>query len=144
MHLITYISTATFPAEQAYEMLANIEKVAKLENGKRNVTGVLFFVNGKFLQVMEGEEAILRDLMRNIEADDRHSDVSYLIDTSVEKRGFNDWNMDSFHLSNCTVFTLENLQNLTESFKKNLLPRSDALIDYYKILLGQKTARVLS
>ena len=125
-------------------MLANIEKVAKVENGKRNVTGVLFFVNGKFLQVIEGEESALRELMHNIEADDRHRDISYLIDTSVEKRGFNDWNMDSFHLSNCTVFTLENLQNLTESFKKNLLPRSDALIDYYKILLGQKTAQALS
>lgn len=141
MHLITYISTAKFDNERADDVLRDIGKTAKLENGKRNITGVLFLVNDKFLQVLEGEEAILRDLMRNIEADERHGEITYLIDTEVEKRGFNGWDIDNFHLNNCAVFTFENLKNLTESFQKNLLPRSDALVDYYKILLGQKTGK---
>ena len=137
MHLIAYISDITEEAGDADAVLEDIVRVAKAENPKHVITGVLFFLDGKFLQIIEGEEPELRALMRNIEGDARHRNIEYLVDTPVEKRGFKDWNMDSFYLDSGRSFDAPTLKDLTESFKKNLLPRSDMLAYFYKALLRQ-------
>jgi hypothetical protein len=105
-----------------------------------NVTGVLFYVNRKFLQAVEGREEDLRRLMANIEKDPRHKNVQYLIDTPVMERGFKRWDMDAFYLGRNQPFDAETLRALTESFRHILLPRSDVLVRYYKMLLKKKAA----
>lgn len=137
LHLITYISDFALPASEADLTLRKIVQTAQRENPRRQITGVLFFINGKFLQIIEGEEAHLRQLMRNIEADPRHGHVEYLIDCPVDKRGFQQWNMDSFNLDAESKFSALTLRDLTESFKKNLLVRSDSLVFYYRALLAK-------
>ena len=139
MHLIAYVSQAPGLANKEF-LLEDIVTVAKRENPKRGITGVLFYHDGHFLQVIEGEESSLRSLMSNIEADPRHSEVNYLIDTKTESRGFRQWNMDSFDLGSDRKIDRGVLTELTESFKKNLLPRSDMLVFYYKALLKMKAA----
>ena len=88
MHLITYMSDYTGTDDQVKQDLVNITKTAKVENALREITGVLFYMEGKFLQVMEGEEDVLRSLMLNIEKDPRHKNIIYLIDTSIENAVF--------------------------------------------------------
>ncbi len=139
MHMIAYISDFTGGKSEIDAVLNDIVKVAKVENQKRVITGVLFYLGGQFLQIIEGEDAALRLLMVNIEKDERHKNIEYLIDTKVEKRGFDQWNMDSFHLGAGKVFSRQSVKDLTESFKKNLIPKSDMLSFYYKTLLKQKT-----
>lgn len=135
MHLITYMSDYTGTDDQVKQDLVNITKTAKVENALREITGVLFYMEGKFLQVMEGEEDVLRSLMLNIEKDPRHKNIIYLIDTSIEKRGFYDWNMDSFNFSNGQKFNVDNMRAISNSFSQNLLPRSDTLVMFYKKIL---------
>lgn len=139
MHLIAYVSSFNAKKYDPDEVLEEIVNVAKVENAKRQITGVLFYLNGVFLQIIEGEEALLRQLMSNIEKDKRHSNIEYLIDTKVEQRGFQKWNMDSFHLDSKQKISRDTIKDLTEGFKINLLPRSDMLAYYYKALLKQKT-----
>lgn len=139
MHLIAYVSEIA-DQKNHETIIENIVQTAKTENAKRSITGVLFYHEGHFLQVIEGAEDTLRSLMRNIEADPRHSDISYLIDTKTESRGFRQWNMDSFDLGKDKSINSGVLTELTESFKKNLLPRSDMLVFYYKALLKMKAA----
>ena len=119
-------------------------RTAKRENAKRGITGVLFCVDGVFLQVIEGEEENIRQLMRNIESDPRHRDIGYLIDTAVEERGFGQWNMDGFVLKEGTIFNGEVLKDLTESFRVNLVPRSDKLVSYYKFLINHENRLTVS
>lgn len=139
MHMIAYLSTFLETSPQAQSSIDDIVRVAKAENSKRNITGVLFYVDGKFLQVIEGREEDLRHLMQNIERDPRHRDIEYLIDTEVDKRGFGQWNMDVFPLDDEKIFDHDTLVALTESFQANLVPRSDSLVFYYKTLLRQKS-----
>ena len=138
MHMIAYISEFNGEKENVDQLLKDVVKVAKIENQKRHITGVLFFHDNKFLQIVEGKEGDLRQLMDNIRKDNRHLNVEYLIDTKVEQRGFQEWNMDKFHLDSEQKISRDVLKNLTESFKKNLLPRSDMLVSYYKILTQQQ------
>ena len=135
LHLITYLSDYVGTAADAGQTAADIVAVAKAQNPPHEITGVLFFTRGKFLQVIEGPEDELRQLMRNIEADTRHKNVQYVIDTPVARRGFAQWNMDFFALDEKAVFTAERLRELTAEFENALLPRADLLVMYYKQLL---------
>lgn len=136
MHLIVYTSQLSVISDDIDAILQSIEKIAKVENAKHGITGVLLFFKGKFLQIIEGDEAKLQSLMKNITHDTRHNKIQILIDQKIDKRGFSEWNMDSFNLDGKKLVNFESLKKLTESFKRNLLPNSDELMFYYKALLG--------
>lgn len=139
LHLIVYMSSATPDCDKnVTSELKNIISVARRENAAHAITGLLFYLDRKFLQIIEGPEAKLRQLMTNIERDNRHRDLHYLIDTPVEMRGFKDWSMESFHLGTGQVFDENTLKKITTSFKKNILPRSDMVHFYYKTLLAEQ------
>ncbi len=140
LHMIAYTSTYTGQPQDVDATLDAIVAVAQRANKAHNVTGVMFFLDSQFLQVIEGREADLRNLMRNIEADPRHTGVEYLIDTEVETRGFRRWSMDKVNLNRDMRFDAETLRDLSDSFSNNLLPRSDMLVFYYKALLAQNPA----
>ena len=141
VHMIAYVSDVAISKETLDAEIDEIVRVAKRENKQRHITGVLFHVDGKFLQVIEGDERELRILMKNIESDKRHVNLAYIIDTPVTTRGFKKWNMDVFRLGRGQIFDAATLEGLTDSFKKSLLPRADMLVRYYKVLLREKKAR---
>ena len=146
MHMICYMSKY-IGSEDVSDVLLDIKSVSVENNRQNMITGALFFHEGTFLQVIEGEEKPLRELMARISEDPRHDEVEMLIDTDVEKRGFSDWHMDSFHLGVGHKFNIDMMKKLTVSFEKNLLPRSDTLVYFYKTLLSQpthKTKKLLS
>ena len=140
MHMIAYTSQFDSAAGDVNEVMNHIVETAKRENAKRHITGVLFYLQGVFLQIIEGEEAELRQLMQNVQGDERHRDIHYLIDTKVKTRGFQKWNMDSFNLETPQKFSPETFRTLTDNFVKNLIPRSDSLVFYYKTLLKHQAA----
>ena len=80
--------------------LLDICAKSKKKNPSRGVTGVLFYQNGNFMQLIEGERDELEDLMAIVGKDARHMNVTRLIDEVIEERGFAEWNMDTFNLDN--------------------------------------------
>ena len=78
---------------------------ARLTNKAMNVTGMLLYHGRSFLQVLEGDEAIVRRLFSRIERDPRHHQVS-VIDASTlfgERRSFGDWSMGFSALDNAQI-----------------------------------------
>ena len=141
MHLITYISDLELSYESKIDqVLDDIVAVAKEENLKRQITGVLFFHNNKFMQVIEGARTDLEFLMYKITKDPRHFNIEYLINTPVESRGFADWNMDVFYLGVESDFNYFNMKKLTLACERNLITRSDQLVSFYKTLLEEVEA----
>lgn len=138
MHMIAYTSDLVETQTDIDFVLSRIVSTAQRENPKHKITGVLFFVDNRFLQIIEGDETALRGLMQRIEEDRRHKHIEYLIDTVVESRGFSSWNMESFRLGAGKSFDVETLKNLTQAFEKSLVPRSNMLSFYYKALLEEK------
>lgn len=135
MHLISYLSEYTGRPASIDQHLADIVVTAKRRNAQLGITGLLFYHAGKFIQVIEGEESHLRELMASIEADLRHRNLTYLIDLAVEKRGFSDWNMDSFNLTRTETLDVDEMKKINLAYCKNLIPRSNTLVDVYKQLL---------
>jgi hypothetical protein len=91
MHHIIYLSWATtlLSDEQLHPLLQK----ARNHNAELGVTGLLLYGNGCFLQVLEGEEATVRDLYEQIKRDARHRDVTAYADKAITQRAFAGWAM---------------------------------------------------
>ena len=84
----------TFPPP-IWRPLAN---AAADSNLGRDVTGTLLYCRGHFLQLLEGDEAVVRPLFHKIGRDPRHADVHLLSCEPAAKRLFPAWGMSHLHL----------------------------------------------
>ena len=66
---------------------------ARMANAARGVTGMLAYINGNFLQVIEGAEESINELLAKIRADPRHQRILVLARESISARSFADWSM---------------------------------------------------
>ncbi|NND82270.1 MAG: BLUF domain-containing protein [Gammaproteobacteria bacterium] len=132
MHVIVYISDYIGEAAQVSATLASITATSQRRNANLAVTGVLFFQNGTFLQVIEGPESSLRALMARIEQDTRHMNITTLIDQPIDERSFASWNMDSFNLADSVQLEFDELEEISEAFKANPVFRTDLLVQFFK------------
>lgn len=91
MHLISYASTS-------HKLLTEIELEQLLvksrdNNIEHNITGLLLYRDGSFIQVIEGPESELRQLYRNINSDPLHYNVTTILDEPTAGRIFPSWHM---------------------------------------------------
>jgi hypothetical protein len=91
MYQILYLSSAVKPfTDEELEALLNNARVA---NKKVNVTGLLVYHDGNFIQLLEGEEADVKAIFAKIKQDLRHRGIIELIDKDADARIFPEWSM---------------------------------------------------
>ena len=88
---LLYGSTATVPFGKP-ELLELLDK-CRNNNAKLNVTGLLLFKDGQFMQVLEGDEPVVTSLYQRIAQDPRHTGSMVFLQRVVEQRDFADWSM---------------------------------------------------
>ncbi|MBB6236381.1 hypothetical protein HDC90_000992 [Pedobacter sp. AK013] len=70
-------------------------------NNRNNITGILLYVRGqqitkskgRFMQLLEGDERIIRRLFKKIVNDERHESVALLQIGKYDRRCFTDWSV---------------------------------------------------
>ncbi|MBB1489238.1 BLUF domain-containing protein [Oceanospirillum sp. D5] len=80
-------------SEDILELLAESREL----NKQRNITGMLLYRYGSFMQVMEGERYAVCDLFESVKQDPRHKNIDLIILEPTEKRAFDDWSMSFIH-----------------------------------------------
>jgi len=90
MNLI-YASSATRKMHD--QDLLDILSKSHQNNRGLDITGMLLYRGGNFLQVLEGEEAVLDERYQVILKDPRHYQVTLLLKRPVPKRHFENWEM---------------------------------------------------
>lgn len=138
MHLILYTSKSAIASSVIDEEMFKISQQAKRNNQKHNITGVLFFHNGLFIQVLEGEKQPLEQLMTRIEADNRHQQINRIIDENISQRFFKDWQMDAINLNNSKDISPATLEMFVNVYKLNYTLKTDQLVVMIKTLLENK------
>jgi hypothetical protein len=88
---LTYASAAT-PAFESSD-LNRIVSDSRQNNFAAQVTGILLYDSGSFLQVLEGEEARVWHLFGRIERDPRHERLIVLRRAQLAEREFGAWSM---------------------------------------------------
>jgi hypothetical protein len=76
--------------------LAELEKIlaqARANNEARNVTGALIYMDEVFIQILEGDKDTVRELIRTIAADPRHTGIKVFYELELDERMFAGWRM---------------------------------------------------
>ena len=119
MYRIIYLSSAT-------KMMSELElnkllEQSRIKNKALDITGVLLYFDGDFMQVIEGDETNVKNLYQSIVRDDRHRSVICVFSDHIEDRQFAEWSM-GFNKTNYVdirkITTLENI-NRNLLFKSN-------------------------
>ncbi|WP_201587991.1 BLUF domain-containing protein [Psychrobacter jeotgali] len=90
---MVYVSSLTMTARLNTSMFDEVKVSAREYNQQHNITGVLCYGNGRFLQCIEGEKAQVLTLQQRIFADKRHKDIKILLLQAIDQRDFIDWRM---------------------------------------------------
>jgi hypothetical protein len=91
MHHILYLSWAVVPFTNA--QLQELLTLARRRNTELGITGILYYGNERFMQLLEGEEAEIRALYELIKRDPRHQHIITYVDKPVTQRVFAQWTM---------------------------------------------------
>ena len=96
------VASSIFREEDLPELL----KKARVANAALGITGMLVYVNGNFLQVIEGTEASIDALFAKISKDPRHKRMLVIVREPIMTRSFPDWSMGFEALLPADVETL--------------------------------------
>jgi hypothetical protein len=88
---IIYSSVSSTPMQ--LDELEDLLEQAQANNGAEAITGALVYVDGFFLQVLEGQRQPVETLMDRISRDLRHDTVRVLQAGEVAAASFSDWKM---------------------------------------------------
>jgi hypothetical protein len=80
-------------------------------NLKHNITGVLFHVDGNFIQIIEGEDQDIQHLYHKISLDYQHKNLIKVIEDHISTRQFDNWLMGYNKISWSEIIKLEGLEN---------------------------------
>lgn len=90
-HCIVYTSSSVGLFREE-DLLAILQQSRK-HNGEFGITGVLLYVNGSIIQVLEGRRDVIEYMYQRIAQDRRHTSVTKIINCAVKQRLFANWTM---------------------------------------------------
>ena len=91
MRQLLYVSN-TLP-DLAAGVLDDILTASRRNNAMLGITGLLLYIDGGFLQMLEGDERAVRELYSRVAEDRRHSSLRLMLDREVTERAFPGWSM---------------------------------------------------
>ncbi|MCL1038406.1 BLUF domain-containing protein [Shewanella submarina] len=75
------------------DTLTQLLSKTRVSNKANEITGMLLYQDGCFMQVLEGAKAAICELFEKIAKDSRHEKVDLLILEAAERRYFEEWSM---------------------------------------------------
>jgi hypothetical protein len=82
-------STEYFHEHQIPELLQQV----RIANAKQEFTGMLLYISGSFLQVLEGQPEMVDAVFSKILRDKRHTQITSIASESIAERAFEGWTM---------------------------------------------------
>jgi len=116
--------------------LEHLFRVNKRNNTDLNITGVLVYNYGNFLQILEGDKHEITMLFEKINQDPRHSNIIKLIDTTIEERIFDGYNSGFVIVENSK--TLNQLEKYLKWIREAELKTVDKIINIVENFIAKK------
>lgn len=123
---IIYVSSAVHLLETS-ELEAILESSVR-HNEQQEVTGMLLYAEGAFIQVLEGPEEMVDETYSRISEDNRHRGLILIQREQIEHRDFNLWNMGFKVLNHSDIVNHPGYANFFENgFNANVFGIYDGL-----------------
>ncbi len=94
--------------------LASLLRRARARNDRSQITGMLLYKGGHFMQVLEGEEASVMKVFADIQKDWRHKSVDILRSGYIQHRNFLDWTMGFMNVDDLDPSTVPGFTRFME------------------------------
>jgi len=130
-HCIVYLSTSNGAFKE--EDLNAILQQSRNNNPSQGITGVMLYVRGSIIQVLEGDRDVLETLYSRIERDPRHTGISKVFSRPITKRLFTDWNMGYETITAQQLETLQDIVKLDGSGKPILIDDEHIILKTIKV-----------
>jgi uncharacterized membrane protein (DUF373 family) len=132
---VTYISSETKPMEQSD--LEDILSKSRKNNIELGITGMLLYGNKTFIQILEGDEKSVDNLLLKIRKDPRHTDFRMVAKKEIKHRQYSEWSMGFKNITKDNFELIEGIHNLDHkdfntSFLANHASIVDALMEHYR------------
>ncbi len=114
---------------------------ARENNTQLDVTGMLVYHDGNFLQVLEGSEAAVQSLFDTIRQDERHGSVIKLFERSIQQRQFKDWSMAFRQLDDAAVRALPGYSTFLDASWSDASITNQGSLAYQLLLSFRETLR---
>ncbi len=88
---LSYLSEAV--SDMSFLGLMRLLESARAFNQKHGITGILYYDNQQFGQIIEGERANVMKAWKRIQEDDRHHRIELLEIREITERSFPEWLM---------------------------------------------------
>jgi Sensors of blue-light using FAD len=132
MYHLIYISYANAPFSET-ELVGLLQK-CRANNKSKDITGMLLYLRERFIQVLEGDQTLVKRLYNKIEKDPRHKKVSIVLEGQSPERIFKDWSMGFKNLSLADYNELSGFQDMDTFFaKQNVSNESSAPLIFLKL-----------
>lgn len=113
MYYLIYSSMAA--PDIASHDFQEIISASERNNRSNDITGILIYHHGAFIQMLEGDEASVLQTFERIKKDERHSAVVKLFSGPCKKRHFAQWKMALEIVDDDTFRSIEAYQPLEET-----------------------------
>ena len=112
MFFLVYVSSAThlFTEQELVDLL----EVSRVNNAKLDVTGMLLYKEGNFMQFLEGPKDKVCALYEKIRLDPRHRGVLLLLQQEHTEREFTEWAMGFKRLDSQTPMEVPGYSDFLE------------------------------
>ena len=122
IHLV-YVSKATRPMQDG-DLVSLLEQCRR-RNLRQDVTGMLLYADGSFLQVLEGRPADVEAIFASILRDTRNTDVFLIARDAILNRNFPGWSMGFANASGLSPEKLPGFSRFLE-LQADELPDADS------------------
>jgi hypothetical protein len=99
MSLITLVYVSASHHLMSDDELKAILEVSRRNNARDNITGMLLYRDGYFIQALEGEEEAVNATYAKIVRDPRHFNCIVVYRNAISQRSFASWAMGFNHIS---------------------------------------------
>jgi len=132
MYQYVYVSSEAYRFTEM--QLLNLLNVSRRKNTACGVTGLLLYLSGNFIQLLEGAKEDVLATRARIATDNRHRGMNTVLEGPCEKRDFQDWSMGFERLEGPEAETLPGYSDFLSKDADDSVHQSAALqlLEFFK------------
>ncbi len=92
LHQLVLVSCAAAPLDA--RALCALGQDLSRRNSAAGISGMLMHHDGSFVQLLEGDAAVLNETLTRLQRDEQHRGVQTVLSSAIDERGFDEWYQD--------------------------------------------------
>lgn len=134
IYQLLYISTAVRPFSE--NELETLLLFARKKNHQMNITGMLIYHGGGFIQILEGQKQDVYKLLDSIRNDKRHFGLTVVSEHPVADRAFPQWDMAFKYLDISDMADYPAIEVLLDEANDEVM-ESDVISAFLKLAMSE-------